>query len=337
MTITTSASEIFQLHGVQIRLVADDMLLGDAARAFLRPAHVDHVAADVDDGQQSGQIILSLLRSEAPQHPPAQAHLWMDVDGLRLLADERDVYLLIDGHYMGLLRTSEHAITIWVSDADDTDAWTIGHMLIQPLLCEALRAFGLVSLHAAALADGDRVAIFPAVSGSGKTTLALALLRGGFKLLSDDSPFVRREGNTIVARAFAEALNVTGETVAFFPELRAVWQQHIVSGEEGKAAIASEKIYGDCLGVMGEVEAVIFPEACMADRTVVETMAKAEALVRLLPLTMTSASPAYTLQQFRLLSDLVRTTPCYRMRTGQDFAEQPMIVRNLLRGRDTRE
>jgi hypothetical protein len=49
-----------------------------------------------------------------------------------------------------------------------------------------IRAGGHFCLHAAAVASGDRGALLMGPSGCGKTTTALALLRDGFELLSDE-------------------------------------------------------------------------------------------------------------------------------------------------------
>src|SRR5260221_5967970 len=92
-------------------------------------------------------------------------------------------------------------------------------MFLQPLVLEALRPNGFVAMHAAALVDAGAAVLFPAYSGSGKTNLALALLRAGFRLLSDDSPLLRCEAGLVVAYAFSQPLNVAATTAALFPEL----------------------------------------------------------------------------------------------------------------------
>lgn len=46
--------------------------------------------------------------------------------------------------------------------------------------------FWLMTVHAAALTNGRKTILIPAVSGSGKTTMAAMLQRKGFKLISDD-------------------------------------------------------------------------------------------------------------------------------------------------------
>lgn len=78
--------------------------------------------------------------------------------------------------------------------------------------------------------------------------------------------------------------------------------------------------------------AIIFPARHPAGgSTLACPLPKAQALLRLLPLTMTSAAPAETGAQFQRLAHLVRDSPCYSMDTGSDFDRIPSIVRRLLR------
>jgi hypothetical protein len=99
-----------------------------------------------------------------------------------------------------------------------------------------------------------------------------------------------------------------------------------------KVALDARLVYGDCLAERAPVRAVVFPARRPAGgSTLACPLPKAQALLRLLPLTMTSAAPAETGMQFQLLAHLVRDTPCYSMDTGGDFDQIPSIVRRLLR------
>ena len=181
----------FALHGVPITVDATTPHLERVVRALLRAIAVESPPAAGAPGGITLRLLPATSESEVPQAPPG-ARCWMAVDALRLLTDEQDSYVLLDDRLVGMYSPSARHITAWIPPALADYPDVIEQMVVLPLLLEALRAHGFVSLHAAALAHRGRVALFPAESGAGKTTLTLALLRAGFQLLSDDCPLLRR-------------------------------------------------------------------------------------------------------------------------------------------------
>jgi len=327
----------YALHGVSISVTAASRRLRAAADELLRPfatatATATGPASTGSSVTGAPRIAVKLLSSAPPDSPPARARTWMEADGLCLLADGATSYLLFEGVYYGRLAHRERRITLWLARDHAPDNWTIAHMLLQPLVLEALRPNGFIAVHAAALVDAGAAVLFPAYSGSGKTTLALALLRAGFRLLSDDSPLLRCEEGLVVAYAFPEPLNVAATTAALFAEVAPHLPAGLQTARAEKAALDARLVYGDCLAERAPVRAVVFPARRPAGgSTLACPLPKAQALLRLLPLTMTSAAPANTSTQFQLLAHLVRDTPCYSMDTGGDFDRIPSIVRRLLR------
>jgi hypothetical protein len=323
----------YALHGVSISVAAASRRLRAAADELLRPfATAAGPACAGSSITGAPRIAVELLSSAPPDSPPARARTWMEADGLCLLADGATSYLLFEGVYYGRLAHRERRITLWLAHDHAPDNWTIAHMLLQPLVLEALRPNGFVAVHAAALVDAGAAVLFPAHSGSGKTTLALALLRAGFRLLSDDSPLLRCEEGLVVAYAFPEPLSIAATTAALFAEVAPHLPAGLQTARPEKVALDARLVYGDCLAERALVRAVVFPARRPAGgSTLACPLPKAQALLRLLPLTMTSAAPAETGAQFQLLAHLVRDTPCYSMDTGGDFDRIPSIVRRLLR------
>ncbi len=287
----------YVLHGVSISVAAASRRLRAAADELLRPfATAAGPASAGSSVTGAPRIAVKLLSSAPPDSPPARARTWMEADGLCLLADGATSYLLFEGVYYGRLAHRERRITLWLAHDHAPDNWTIAH------------------------------------SGSGKTTLALALLRAGFRLLSDDSPLLRCEAGLVVAYAFPEPLNVAATTATLFAEVAPHLPAGLQAARPEKVALDARLVYGDCLAERAPVRAVVFPARRPAGgSTLACPLPKAQALLRLLPLTMTSAAPANTSAQFQLLAHLVRDTPCYSMDTGGDFDRIPSIVRRLLR------
>ena len=116
--------------------------------------------------------------------------------------------------------------------------------VITPIFRELFARQGRALLHGAALMLPDgRAALLLADSGGGKTTTALALLRSGCKLLADDLAVLDAADGRPRIWGIAEALNLTPQTLQFFPELRNLPDGPVLPN--GKRALAADAIYPD--------------------------------------------------------------------------------------------
>lgn len=331
MAMRAPACDWYLLHGIRVAVRSHDKGLREAARELLRPFLARTGArAPAAQRRSAADIHIDLAPGAAPAPYPAEARSWMDYDSLRCLTDGVASYVELDGRYMARLTHESGRIDAWIPADMATDPWLVGHAIVQPLLVEALSARGLFALHAAALVRGGRAVLFPATSGSGKTTLTLALLRGGFKLLSDDSPFLRRVGGHIEVCAFADRVNVTAQTCAFFPELRPHWQAGAPDPRRGKVPIDIAAVYDGAIASYGTPYAAIFPSHSKRGDTTIEPIGKADALFRMLPSMVSGSTREMRQVRFSLASDLIGQIPCYQMDTGLDFDEIPNLVEQLL-------
>ena len=84
-----------------------------------------------------------------------------------------------------------------------------------------LRRRGFFMLHAFAAAWGERAVLLVGDIGSGKTTTGISLLRAGWKLLSNDSPFIGEKGQgaggKVQAFAYPGLLSAYPNTLERFP------------------------------------------------------------------------------------------------------------------------
>ena len=120
--------------------------------------------------------------------------------------------------------------------------------VLVPVLREFFAVQGAVLLHAAAVQmPAGHGMLLLAESGGGKTTTALALLRSGARLLADDLVLVQPHDDALRIHGIAEALNLTAQTMAFFPEIEAAANklpdQTILPN--GKRILAADAIYPD--------------------------------------------------------------------------------------------
>jgi hypothetical protein len=95
---------------------------------------------------------------------------------------------------------------------------------IQPVLNPLLRELWLdrktLLLHGAGVRgrSGGSILLL-ADGGGGKTTTALSMVRRGYRLLGDDLVLVDTEAGEVSMAGIPEPLNITAETMRFFPEL----------------------------------------------------------------------------------------------------------------------
>lgn len=118
--------------------------------------------------------------------------------------------------------------------------------VLVPVLREFFAAQDKILMHAAALqTPAGHGVLFLAESGGGKTTTALSLLRSGARLLADDLVALQPAAGTLYMHGIAEALNLSAQTMAFFPELenavRALSAQTVLPN--GKQVLAADRVY----------------------------------------------------------------------------------------------
>jgi hypothetical protein len=320
----------YAVHGVWVRVTSTSAALAEAVCGLLAP----FAAPDRVRGARAA-VTVRLTERESPALPAGRAD-WFTYPPLRCTTDGRHGYTEYDGHYVARLTLSSGVISVWAPPVLGLEAWMLSHAVVMPLLAEALRGHGLASLHAAALCEGGRAVLLPGESRSGKSTLTLALLRGGFSLLSDDAPFARREAGGVVVSAFAEPINVTRATSGFFAELAPRWRAEVADAR-GKVALTAADVGGD-VAVAAPAALVLFPTIGQGERSSVAPLAKSDALRRMLGASMPAINPARGIEQFLLLADLVRQSDCYALSAGRDFDATPALVRRLLHTpRDVRD
>lgn len=121
--------------------------------------------------------------------------------------------------------------------------------VLVPVLREFFATHKMLLLHAAAVRiPSGHGFVFLAESGGGKTTTALTLLRSGAQLLADDLVAIRLENGVLQVQGIAEALNLTPQTMAFFPEVQAaadaVFKRNFLPFlPSGKCILAADAVY----------------------------------------------------------------------------------------------
>jgi len=215
-----------------------------------------------------------------------------------------------------------------VLEPEIENLWLASHLLFTICLVEILKRRGLFSLHAGGFGANGKCLLIPGTSGAGKSTLTVASLRANFDYMSDDMVFLidRPEGFRVLA--FPEQVDVSDQTAGFFPELSFLLRSPKRCGWR-KRQIHPIQVYGAKVAREARPAAIVMPCIAEAETSVVTRMEPDEALLEMVPnVLLTEANSCQA--HLNALSELVTSTPCYRLETGRDFDRLPDRFRELL-------
>jgi hypothetical protein len=201
----------------------------------------------------------------------------------------------------------------------EEDLWSLSHPLFTLPLVELLKHRGLYGLHAGGVCREGRALLLPGTSGSGKSTLTLALARAGFGFLGDDTLFLARRPDGLKILAFPDELDLTDQTVAFFPELAPLLDASRPAGWR-KRQIRAERTYSSEVVWECEPALLVFPRVAGVLQSELTPMEKDEALLELAPNVLLT-DPGSSQAHFDALAELVERSECWRLETGTDLDE----------------
>ena len=196
------------------------------------------------------------------------------------------------------------------------------------VLKELLRFKGFFPLHAIALEKDGLGILIPGSSGRGKTTTCLALLRAGYRCLSDDHPLVHENGNGLEVLSFPEKIDVTDNTINLFPELRNAGS--LLHQGMRKRFFYVEDLYPGGTGDTCVPAILLFPHVVDSPTSRLEPLSKRQTLETLLPEGLLVTDPDVAKREFQTYSRLVETTDGYRLHFGRDVLDLPQLINPLL-------
>jgi hypothetical protein len=280
---------------------------------------------------------LDLALGEVPD-PPAGFRLVFDgaipVDGpCRLFASDDGTYLLFPDCALRIDRRRHHGCITVAPGRAERMRGTIGVAAIEAAADDA----GQVMLHAAGLTlPGDgRCILIHAPSGTGKSTTALALMRAGFGLCSDDAVFVRADTAGVSAWGFPSDVKVHRNTARLMPWLAPALTGNWNSEDE-------EPVRWQALGAFGRVEdraprpiaALLRLARADGETSEIVSVGRAEILASLAADNVrTGLTGLLPLQRrrFDMIARLATTVPVYELRAGRDVTGLADIISAKLR------
>jgi hypothetical protein len=328
---------LFSLYGTPVRYATSSSLLAAPVNELLRYFRRDSLDESVPltlcfhAVQERADIPLTPSPSAcrlasgtgAAVGGRRETHLPYEVtqDGGKLIADFFDAGVLVIDGAQG--RADGYLI------APQTMPASLVEYLFHLALIELLRRRDLYTIHATALEKNGRGILIPGNSGRGKTTSFISLLRSGYRYLSDDHPLFCDAGDHVELLPFPIKINVTEDTIAFFPELRDA-PAHLLHARFPKRAFYAEELYATSIGARCRPALVLFPQVVDAPRSHLERLPKSRALELVLPQALLVYDQEVARREFQVLAKLVQQVDCYRLHFGRDFLDLPKLITPLL-------
>ncbi len=237
-------------------------------------------------------------------------------------------YLSYTDGVRALYEPDLNRVSFSVVESEPRNLFRASHLVLTILLVEIFKRHGWYGLHAGGFSENGRAVLIPGDSGSGKSTLTVALLRGGFDYLSDDMVFLARRPDGLVARGIVEDVDVSDQTIRFFPELDFLLQSPKIAGFT-KRQVRFEQVYGTRIVPESRPQAIVLPHISGGYTSSIEPIGSDQALLEIVPNVLLTHAPACQ-AHLDVLADLVSQVPCFRLDTGRDFARIPSLFRGVL-------
>jgi hypothetical protein len=193
-----------------------------------------------------------------------------------------------------------------------------------------LRHQGVYGLHANGLERHGRGALLVGESGSGKTTLALALVRAGWRYISDDVLALRRGPEGIEALALRRGFAINKEIEACFPELVSPGvARHPLN--DGKELAVLDDLFPDQFTPSCSPSVLVFPEITGDRRSQLLELKDAGAMAAMIrPSLGIMVDRELAARQLEITRQLVAQSRSYRLFVGRDVYESPSPLSQML-------
>ncbi|MDP1769320.1 MAG: hypothetical protein Q8L74_11025, partial [Nitrospirota bacterium] len=333
MIMTSTLQELlFSFHGVAVRYLASSPTLISPVVLFRQHYRCEDVAHDplTIQFEEVGR------RGDAPiQLSPLARQLFTGTkpalgDALRALwhctITQDGGCLVVDLHEQGAL-------------VIDGDRGTARGYFVHPeamhadlcasffhyALAELLKRRRAQMLYASALEYQGRGVLIAGHRGCGRTTAMLALLRAGYRYLSDDHPLLRDDGAKVELLSFPMTIEVTDRTIGFFPELQQV-EPGLVRQGAYKKRFEAVDLYPASVGTSGAPAMLLFLQVADMPYSCLEPLSKSQALDAILQQAAFLSDRDIARQDSHPLSKLVQQADCYRLHFGQDVLDLPRLI-----------
>ncbi|HEX5720960.1 MAG TPA: hypothetical protein VF179_32710 [Thermoanaerobaculia bacterium] len=302
----------YSFHGLSLGVSAPD----EVRRAF----HA-RFAALPDNGNGPPDLLFE-VQDDPLEHPERARTVYEPPLGEVVYDDDRDLLYLRQGTLSALCEPAAGRVRFSVPSITGEDLWILSHPLLSVPMMELLKRRGLFGVHAAGADLEGRALVLAGTSGSGKSTLSVALARAGFGFLGDDTLFLDDCRGVLRVLAFPDEIDLTEESVSFFPDLQlapppAGWRKRQLRAAETRIVWESTP------------SLLVFPRVSGRPRSELREIDPGEALLELAPNVLLT-EPVSSQAHLDALAGLARASRCYRLETGTDLDEAVHLLRELM-------
>lgn len=315
----------YSVHGVVTKVYADDHLLALAIQDFLRSFR----GLPDDKPDLEFYLLTKDAGSSGPGDQKGNLELLYDWNVLRYSRDGQLRYQEVPGAGSIVADLDAGLAVAFVESEMAACAWSVAHVIFFPIWAQLLKTRGIFPIHAAGLERHGKGILFPGKSGCGKSTLSLHLLRHGYKLLGDDTVFVRRSGKGANMLFFPEEVDVCPETVDLFPTL-ALARNLTEDRWQPKARVNLSEVGPNSVVEESSTDLLVFPVIAEDGQTRFERVGQTEALAELILYAFLFMDPQTSKENFALLAGLVQSAKCFRLHMGLDGAELADAVDQII-------
>jgi hypothetical protein len=314
----------YRVHGLDTTVYADNHLLALAIQDFLRSFR------DMPAGESDMEFYLLTMeegddRGYGVGDQAGEGELLYDWQVLRYRSQGQLRYQEVPGGGSVIADPEGGLAVAFVDSEIAACSWSIAHVIFFPIWAQMLKARGIFPVHAAGLERDGMGILFPGRSNCGKSTLAFHLLRHGYKLLGDDTIFIRRGEAAPELLFFPEEVDVCAETVDLYPSL-ALARNLTEDRWQPKARVNLNEIGPNSVVESSPARLLIFPVIASDGKTRYERVNPTEALAELILYAFLFMDPETSKENFSLLAGLVQSVRCYRLYMGRDGTELAAAV-----------
>lgn len=304
----------YNFHGIVTRVYADNHMLALAIQDFLRPfrggpeekADIEFYLLSSGDGRAIDSF-----------NGKASAELLYDWQVLRYSSEDQLRFQEVPSAGTVIADLDAGVAAAFVEKDMAACSWSVAHVIFFPLWAQMLKVRGLYPVHSAGLVRNGRGILFPGKSKCGKSTMALKLLRRGFKLLGDDTVFIRANGDGAEMLFFPEEVDVCSETVDLYSQL-ALARTIVEDRWQPRERVNLREVKADSIVESAPTNILVFPVIAKDGITRYESVPPSEALAELILYAFLFMDPRTTRDNFNLLASLVQPVNCYRLHMGLD-------------------
>lgn len=192
-------------------------------------------------------------------------------------------------------------------------------------LSPLLRRRGKFLLHAFAASHEGRAALLVGGIGAGKTTTGIALVRAGWRLLSNDSPLL--DAATTNVLSYPGLFSAYAGTLRRFPELHPLLP---TTPAQHKISFAAESIYPNVWTESAAPGIILFPHVETIPGHRATRLTAPDTLRLLLPHSVERWDTEMIPQHLALLTQLTAAAPAYDLALAPDSESIAALVQELL-------